>query len=251
MTQPPSEPAVAGLSAVARVLNTFIAPSKTFSDIKRDASWWVPWLLLSLVTSCFLYLVHVKVGGEAQVNYRMSHASFMERATQQMTPEQKQQMIDNQVRSEGRSFYWTPLSNLIGGLVFAPLLMLTFNFLFDAQVKFKWALAIVFYGWLPKILLLGLSMIALTVGVEPEGFDVENPIASHLGVILGSNTDHRFYYHLLSVVDVFSIWCMFLMGLGFATVSAKKISTGSAVTAVAVWWLVFILIRSAFSPFAG
>ncbi len=38
------------LSQVERVIDTFVAPSKTFHDILRDASWWLPWLLGVLVT---------------------------------------------------------------------------------------------------------------------------------------------------------------------------------------------------------
>ena len=41
------------LSQVERVLDTFIAPSKTFHDILRDTSWWLPWLLGVLVTLGF------------------------------------------------------------------------------------------------------------------------------------------------------------------------------------------------------
>ena len=37
---------VTGLSQVERVVDTFVAPSKTFTDILRSTSWWLPFLLL-------------------------------------------------------------------------------------------------------------------------------------------------------------------------------------------------------------
>ena len=37
------------LSQVERVVDTFIAPRKTFTDIRRSTSWWVPWVLISIV----------------------------------------------------------------------------------------------------------------------------------------------------------------------------------------------------------
>ncbi len=40
----------AGLSQVERVVDTFIAPSKTFTDILRSTSWWLPFLLLVVVS---------------------------------------------------------------------------------------------------------------------------------------------------------------------------------------------------------
>ena len=39
-----------GLSQVERVVDTFVAPSKTFTDILRSTTWWLPFLLSVLVT---------------------------------------------------------------------------------------------------------------------------------------------------------------------------------------------------------
>ena len=36
---------VTGLSQVERVVDTFVAPSKTFADILRSTSWWLPFLI--------------------------------------------------------------------------------------------------------------------------------------------------------------------------------------------------------------
>jgi hypothetical protein len=129
--------------------------------------------------------------------------------------------------------------------------MATFNFGFGSKVKFKTALAVLSYGWLPRTITLIVSMIVLAVGVEPEGFDMENPIATHLGVLLGSNTDSRYLYHLLASIDIISIWWVCLVGLGFAVVSERKISKGAAITAVAAWYVVGVLLRTALSAFAG
>jgi Yip1 domain len=172
----------------------------------------------------------------------------MERAMAQMPPEQKQRILDQQIVSARRQVYTTPIGSIIFGLIFAAMLMATFNFGFDAQVKYKTALAVVFYGWLPKVIFYAIAIVVMIVGVEPEGFDMESPVATNLGVLLGSNTDQRFLYHLLSYVDLFSIWWVFLMGLAFATVSQKKISTGAAVTAVTLWYVLFALVRAAASP---
>jgi hypothetical protein len=159
--------------------------------------------------------------------------------------------LAKQIASQERGIYFAWINPLIACLILAGLLLLTFNFGFDAQLKYKHALAIIFYAWLPKIVWLLLAMVVMTLGVEPEGFDVENPIATHLGVLLGFNTDHRYLYHLLSSIDLFSVWVVFLIGVGFVTVSAKKISTTTAVIVVAAWYLLFDLIRVALTPVMG
>ncbi len=52
---PPQE--TAPLSEVQRVVNTFFAPSKTFTDLRRSASWWLPFLITAIVSVAFVYVV--------------------------------------------------------------------------------------------------------------------------------------------------------------------------------------------------
>ncbi|MGC2741826.1 MAG: hypothetical protein WA672_01470, partial [Candidatus Angelobacter sp.] len=56
------EPGGPGLSEPQRLVNTFIAPSKTFTDIRRNASWWVPFLLISIFSISFFVMIDKKVG---------------------------------------------------------------------------------------------------------------------------------------------------------------------------------------------
>ena len=85
-----AEPAGPGLSEFERVIDVFIAPSKTFADLKRKAHWWVPWLLLTLVGTAYILTIEKKIGFDAIFEARMAHAApFFQRALDQMTPEQK------------------------------------------------------------------------------------------------------------------------------------------------------------------
>ena len=51
-----------GLSEVQRVTDTFVAPSKTFADILRSASWWLPFVLLAIVSVATTLVVDRQVG---------------------------------------------------------------------------------------------------------------------------------------------------------------------------------------------
>jgi len=244
----PAESATApALSEIERVVDTFIAPRKTFMDLRRSASWWLPFLLAIIATTAFMLTVEKKVGWDAVVNYTFNHASFMQR----IPAEQKPAVIDKQIKSAHNRLYTGPIYTLVFAAIFAALLLATFNFALDAQVKYKTVLAVLFYGWLPKLVTSALAILVMFVGVEPEGFDMENPVATHLGAILGTNTDSRYLYHLLASVDLISIWCIFLIGLGMATIANKKIKVGTAITVVALWFLVGDLLRVALAAFAG
>lgn len=56
------DPAPAPMSQGSRIVNTFIAPSKTFTDLQRDASWWAPWLLIAVFSIIFVYSMGRNVG---------------------------------------------------------------------------------------------------------------------------------------------------------------------------------------------
>src|SRR5271163_2343897 len=59
---PVSAPELAPLSEGARIVDTFIAPSKTFTDLKRSAAWWAPFLLMIIISTAFVYTVGQKIG---------------------------------------------------------------------------------------------------------------------------------------------------------------------------------------------
>ena len=40
----------------------FIAPSRTFTDLRRNANWWAPFLITAIVSLLFVYVVDQKVG---------------------------------------------------------------------------------------------------------------------------------------------------------------------------------------------
>ena len=62
-TQPPQLlQGPAPLSEGQRILDTFFAPSQTFTDLRRSASWWAPFLIIAIVGLLFVYVVDQKVG---------------------------------------------------------------------------------------------------------------------------------------------------------------------------------------------
>ena len=60
----PPEETTPALSEGQRVLYTFTAPLQTMADIRRNASWWVPWLLLSIFALGFAFTLDKRIGWE-------------------------------------------------------------------------------------------------------------------------------------------------------------------------------------------
>src|SRR3982074_3448357 len=110
-----------GLSEPQRLINTFIAASKTFPDIRRNASWWVPLLLISIFSIGFFVMIDKKVGFE-QVARTMLASN---KAIQQLSPAQQEQAYARTAIGLKVGEYAAPIFVLIYVLIIAAVLMAT------------------------------------------------------------------------------------------------------------------------------
>jgi hypothetical protein len=242
----PNESAPVGLSEAQRLVNTFFAPTKTFEDIRRNASWWVPWLLSSILGAAFFFTVDKKIGFETIAQNQMENSSgFLQRAMERMTPEQRSQAIHRQAIGQRiGTLYLSWLISLLSAVILAALLMAIFNFVLEAGIPFRQALSTLFYATLPRSLLLILGMVVLLIGVDPSAYDLENPVASNMAAFLDPTTSSKFLYRFCTFIDIFAVWTVILLGMGFAKQAKKKISVVTGITTVAILFAIYVLGRS-------
>lgn len=93
-TIPPQE--TAPLSQVQRVINTFLAPSKTFTDLRRSASWWLPFLIGGIVYVMFIYVVDKKVGFRKVVENQLRIQPKQEARLEQLPADQRETAMKQQ-----------------------------------------------------------------------------------------------------------------------------------------------------------
>jgi hypothetical protein len=108
--------------------------------------------------------------------------------------------------------------------------MAIFNVAVGAKVPFKTSLAIVTYGSLPGIIGAMLGIISMFAGVDPAGFNAQNPVATNPAHFMDP-TGNKFVYGMASALDVFILWNIVLMGIGFACNSKVKRSTAIGIVA--------------------
>ena len=229
------------LSEIERVVNTFTAPSKTFVDLRRSSRWFVPWLLLSIVSVAFVFTLDKKIGFDQVVTNMLDNMSEKQKDRLEKAPPEQRQAQERGMRIGVKATsYASPVFLLIIGAVMAGLFMATFNFGFGGSVSFGQSLAIVFYGWLPSLIKSGLAIGIILGGMDPENFNLENPVATNLG-FLASPGESPVLFRLLSSIDAINIWCAILMGMGYAIVGRKKTSSGIAM--VLAWYVFVTLFR--------
>src|ERR1700681_72299 len=86
------------LSEGARILNTFIAPSKTFTDLQRKASWWGPFVLLCLVIVLFMVVLDRQIGFTQVTKNEMAKSPKRAEQFDKLPPEQKAQQLEFAVK---------------------------------------------------------------------------------------------------------------------------------------------------------
>lgn len=235
----PAPPAAEPLSQMQRVVNIFVAPSKTFADLNRNPSWWLAWILLSVFALIFIYSIQKQVGFDQVSKNEIAASPKAVERMEKLSPEQRDRQMEISESFTKYFSYGVPVFILIGCIIIAAVLMATYNFGMGAEIKFGVALAVVFWAYMPGILRSLLAAISLFAGADPEGFNIRNPVATNLGFFI-SRTDHPALYSLLSDIDVFSIWICVLMAIGFATVSKVKRSTSMSV--IFGWYVVVSLL---------
>ena len=230
-----------GLSQAARIVNTFFAPSKTFTDIKRSASWWLPFLLLSMVSVAYATVVDKKVGFRQVTENQLRQSPKQAEQLDKLPADQRERQIQLVMRITRIATYLSPIFILLLLVIITAVYMATFNFGAGADIPFGTALAVVVYSWLPSMLHTLLAVAALFVGVDPEGFNIENPVATNPGYVVNP-FEHPVIYTLGSSLDIFSIWTAILAALGFSLVSKLKRSTTLAV--IFGWLILWALLKA-------
>ncbi|HEV7219245.1 MAG: YIP1 family protein [Terriglobales bacterium] len=230
---------VSALSEPQRIIDTFIAPTKTFTDLRRSAQWWAPFLLMVIFSAVFVYVGGQKVGFRKAMENQMRAQPKQQEQIEQLPPDQREQRLETGTKITKGISYAFPAIQLLILVIIAAILFATFKFAAGADVSFKVSLAIVIYASLPGLLKISLALVSLLAGASPDSFTFQNPVATNPGYFLNP-ADSPFLYSLASSFDVFLIWTLALTAIGFTCVS--RVKRGTAFAIVFGWWIVFALI---------
>jgi hypothetical protein len=245
---PAPTPQPAPLSQGARIIDTFIAPSKTFTDLRRSAAWWAPFLLMVIVSTVFVYTAGQKIGFRKIMENQMQAQPKTQERLEKLPADQREQQMAQGAKVTQIISYVFPAITLVIWLIVATALFATFKFAAGTDVSFKISFAIVVYAGLPLMLKTLLALLSLAAGMSPDSFSFQNPVATNPGYFMNPS-DNVFLYSVASGLDIFMIWTLVLTAIGFTCVS--KVKSGTAYGIVFGWWVVLTLagaaVGSAFS----
>ena len=218
------------------------SPGKTFEDIVRKPSWIAP-ILLSTVLS-----IIAVVALNQRVNWREYIIQQIEKSSQsaQMSADQKQQRAEVGAKFTVAIVY---AAGVIVPVCFALLvglvMMGAYNLMAGAGARFAASFAIVAHAGMVGII--STPIFLLVLFLKPYGtIDPDNPVVTNLGALLPEESA-RWLVILCKSLDIFTIWILILIAIGFAAVNPRKLKGAKPYTIAFSVWAVFVLIRVAWA----
>jgi hypothetical protein len=230
------------IGAFGRIIGAIINPRPTFEDIARKPSWLLPLLLLIILSLSITTIFGKRVGWRAFMEKQLAQNSRV----QQLTPEQREQTLETQVKvAPIIGYVFGVIGFPIIALVVAAIFMGIFNATSSAALDLKTSLGVVAHSWMPYVIasLLGILILYLK---PPDQIDIQNLVASNAGTFLSSDAP-KWLLSLCTSLDLFTFWVLGLMAFAYSAVRPKKIKFGNALTWIVGIWAVFVLVKVGFA----
>jgi hypothetical protein len=218
----------ASISPFGRIIGVFFSPKPTFEDIGRRPSWVAPFLVLFL-TGIFLNVslvnrvnwVEASKEQIAKSKWASSRIDSLDDAAREKAYRQAATQA-KMVRYVRAAVGW-PILLLFSSLVFFG----AYRLIGGARVSYGQSFAIIAFAHLPMALREILGAI-VTFLKDPSAIDPENYLASNPAAFLGSDTP-AWQMVPLAFLDVFAIWTLVLVAVGFAAADPKKLPFGKSI----------------------
>jgi hypothetical protein len=226
------------MNPIQRLMAVFFSPKAAFNDVVARPGWILPTVLLCICSLAVIFVFTQRVGWHNFMEKKIAESS----RTQNMSAEDKEKIVESQAKYAPMFGYIIgPVGIIVSIVVLAALGLGVFNLTAGAQLKFKTCMAIVAYAWVPFLLAYLLAILVIFLK-PPDMVDLENLVASNAGSFLSSDSP-KWLLTLLGALDLFSIWSILLLALGFSTANPRKISFGRALTVWIILWVIFIAIK--------
>ncbi len=229
-----------------RLGGVYASPRETFMEIGRAPDIWLPFLVLVVISLLAGFYLSKTLDLETMAVAQLESAVQQGRITQEQAD---QQMA---MTSKFAGVQLTVMS-VIGSLFIAFIVAgyaKLFSIFSGGENKFRPLLSVTAYVLIAvSIVQSGLMILVLQLkgSEDVSGGNMGSVIASSLGAILtgilGEDALPKFILALANAVDVFGIWTIALLAIGYSAVS-KKLKTGTAAIWLAIAYVIIIVVST-------
>lgn len=212
-------------NTLERIIGVLSSPVSTFESIVRRPNILGPLLIFVLVSIASSIAVAVKVDFTAMAREAIEANPSI--------PADRAEGAVNMTRSIMKvSMYASPLLTVLILVITAGICLLAFR-MFGGEGDFNTAMSVTIYAWFPRLIRGILGVIVMLAKGSLTIYDLQNPVMSNLGFLFDPKTN-PLGYAIGSAVDIFNIWSVVLLILGFAAMSRLP-RVRSAVIIVVLW----------------
>jgi hypothetical protein len=240
----PVMPSQAQISPLGRIFGVLFSPKPTFADIARKPNW-----ILPVVVSTILSLVIVTVMNQ-RVDWRDYISQQIDKNPQaaQMSPEQKARQVEISTKVTTYIVYGI---GVLGAILFAVIvggiMMLAYNLLAGAGASFAQSLAIAAHSLMVGIF--SAPIFLLVLFLRPKGtIDPQNPVATNLAAFLPEDSA-KWLMALCKSIDIFTIWTLMLIAIGFAAVNPRKLRGAKPYVIAFSLWGAMVVVKTLWAFF--
>jgi hypothetical protein len=237
-TSMPAPEAQGSIGAMGRVTGVFFSPKGTFEDIVRKPSWVLPVVLVTLLSIVVSFAINQRINWREFMTQQIEKSS----SASQLSAEQKEQRIDGGAKFSPILTYAIGfLAPIIATLVVALVMWGSYNLLGGANTNFGTSFSITAHAFLTG--LVSSALLILILYLKPFGsVDLENPVAANPAAFLPDGSA-KWLMALCKSIDIFSIWTLILLAIGFAATNPKKLKGGKSYTIAFTVWAAFVVLR--------
>ncbi len=215
-----------------RLVTVLVSPTKTFRSIAERPTWLVAVLVLILCTQLATLATLPKLDWEETIHYRL------EQKGRELPPEQEAAVV---AIMEKHGTPWILVFLAVLPWIFYPLAAAIFLGMFrllGSGIRFRTSLSVWAHSLIPAALSMLASVVALmgTDELTIERLDRGVPIPN-LSILAGEDPGLPLFT-LLASIDVFSLWMVVLLILGYSITT--KLPWQRVAACVVGLWLVFL-----------
>jgi hypothetical protein len=228
----------AGGGFFQNLIDLYFSPREAFTRIVRSPRVLVPLVVYAVIVLGFTGVWMSKMDPTEFMKIQIEESGRAD----QMSAEQRQQIIEQQARFMP-IFGWVvgPVVIAIMLLVVAAALMFIYRFFFAGEVSFKQSLAIVVWVFLAVSIVSVPVTLAVLALKGDWNVDPNQVVQANLGLLLDKSTAAKPLWALATSIDVFVLWMVFLLAVGFGVACRKP--TSSTIWGVGIAWAIVVLCK--------
>lgn len=226
------------ISPLGRVFGVFFSPKATFEDIVRKPDWLVPVALLTVLSIAACFAINQRMNWREYVIHQIEKSP----RGADMPANQKEQQAEAGAKfAPIMTYFFGTIGPIVAILLTALVMWGGYYLLAGVSTTFETAFAVTAHAFMTG--LVSTPLFILILYLKDFGtIDLDNPMASNLAVVL-PNDASKWLVTLCKQFDIFAIWILILLAIGFTAVNPKKLKGGKSFTIVVGVFAVYVVVR--------